>query len=62
MTNPCCIASRQNPAYALGCHECGASCCATCVVHLESVTYCASCARGLLDTAHVRSTGPFRLF
>ncbi|HEV8440962.1 MAG TPA: hypothetical protein VGT40_22985 [Methylomirabilota bacterium] len=37
------------PYDELGCIECGQACCPACGVFLESVTYCARCARGLLE-------------
>jgi hypothetical protein len=46
----------------LGCLSCGASCCAACAIPLESATYCASCARSLLDTTTVRASEPLALF
>ena len=55
----CCTA---HAGYALACHECGASCCAACLIHLESMTYCASCAQSLLETTTVRSSGPYTFF
>ncbi len=33
----------------LGCIECGQACCPACGVSLESVTYCARCARAFLE-------------
>lgn len=47
---------------SLGCLECGAACCPACAIHLESATYCASCARALLGTASVRAGGSFDLY
>ncbi len=47
---------------ALGCLECGAACCPACAIHLESVAYCARCARALLETSTVQATGPFTLY
>ena len=62
MTSSCCSAPQHPAGYPLGCHECGTACCSACVIHLESVTYCARCARTLLETTQVRSSGPFGLF
>lgn len=47
--------------YHLGCMECGAPCCPTCAVHLESATYCQECAGTLLGAPAVRPSGPFDL-
>lgn len=44
----------------LGCLACGAVCCPACAVHVESVSYCASCA-GRLDAGPIRSRGSFEL-
>jgi hypothetical protein len=52
----------ESTTHVLGCLTCGASCCAACAIHLESVTYCASCARSLLEVATVRASGPFALY
>jgi hypothetical protein len=60
MNTPCCSAAGRTPT--LGCQDCGASCCAACVIHLESVTYCTACARTLLGTNAVRAPEPFGLF
>jgi hypothetical protein len=38
----------QRPTEALGCIECGRTCCPACAVPLESVAYCALCASELL--------------
>jgi hypothetical protein len=35
----------------LGCIECGAPCCPSCAVSLESVSYCRACAGSLLGSA-----------
>jgi hypothetical protein len=48
-------------ATQLGCLECGATCCPTCAIQLESATYCRWCAGSLLGVADVRSAGPFDL-
>ena len=45
----------------LACLECGTECCPKCAVGLESVTYCAGCARSLLGGATIRSAGSFDL-
>ena len=47
--------------YDLGCIDCGTACCPSCAVPLESVTYCRSCARALLDAGTVQATGSFDL-
>jgi len=59
MSNRCCAGE---VTHALACHDCGASCCAACVIHLESVTYCSGCARALLGTNVVHATEPFTFF
>jgi len=45
----------------VACIDCGAGCCPTCAVHLESVTYCERCARSLFEGAPVRPGGRFDL-
>jgi hypothetical protein len=45
----------------LGCLECGASCCPSCAISLESATYCPACAGALLESATVRPGRPFDL-
>ncbi|HBH01671.1 MAG: hypothetical protein A2W08_11915 [Candidatus Rokubacteria bacterium RBG_16_73_20] len=45
----------------LGCLECGAPCCPTCAIHLESATYCRRCASLLLETTTIRAASPFDL-
>jgi hypothetical protein len=45
----------------LGGVDCGKPCCPECAVALESVSYCASCARTLLGPANVRANEPFDL-
>ena len=60
MGSRCCAATAS--AHVLACHDCGAACCAACVIPLESVTYCAGCARALLGTNVVRASEPFTLF
>jgi hypothetical protein len=47
--------------YDLGCIDCGTGCCTSCAVHLESVTYCPSCARSLLGAGTVQAAGSFDL-
>lgn len=42
----------------LGCIECGQLCCPDCAVFLESVTYCARCARALVQAPIVPPGGP----
>lgn len=49
------------PFHRLACLECGAPCCPTCAIQLESATYCGSCAGSLLGMAAIRSGGPFDL-
>jgi len=46
---------------SLGCLECGASCCPSCAISLESATYCPACAGTLLESATVRPGRPFDL-
>jgi hypothetical protein len=41
----------QYSFHHFGCIQCGAPCCPTCSLELESVAYCGSCARALLDRA-----------
>jgi len=53
----CGSAERQ----ALGCIECGTTCCPACAIHLESAIYCGACAGALLETTAVRAGGPFDL-
>ncbi len=60
MPGQCSCQPRVKPA--LGCLECGAACCAACAIHLESVTYCARCARELLEASTVRTSDPFTLY
>jgi hypothetical protein len=48
-------------SHELACLECGAACCPMCAVGLESVTYCASCARSLLGGTEIRAADPFEL-
>jgi len=57
--NTCCGADHGT---RLGCLACGTSCCAVCAIPLESVTYCASCARALLEVTTVRAREPFALY
>jgi len=49
------------PFHRLACLECGAPCCPSCAIQLESVTYCGNCAGSLLGMAAIRSGGPFDL-
>jgi len=39
----------DHPFDELGCIQCGQACCPACGVSLESVTYCAGCARAFLE-------------
>ncbi len=39
------------PDEELGCIECGRACCPACAVALESVWYCAPCARRVMDAS-----------
>lgn len=41
-----------HPLDELGCIECGQPCCRVCGVSLESVTYCARCARVLFEVPY----------
>ena len=41
----------------LGCIECGQSCCSACGISLESVVYCAPCARTLLELPYGSRVG-----
>jgi hypothetical protein len=50
-----------NVFHSLGCLECGASCCPSCAISLESATYCPACAGALLESATVRPGRPFDL-
>jgi hypothetical protein len=43
------------------CMDCGAGCCPTCAVPLESATYCEACAQSLLGSVPVRPASPFDL-
>jgi hypothetical protein len=55
-----CPNDSHDALYVLGCIDCGAACCPSCAVPLESVSYCRTCARSLLGAA-VRSVGSFDL-
>jgi hypothetical protein len=41
----------------LSCIDCGASCCPSCAVALESVSYCRGCATSLLGAAPAECDG-----
>ena len=56
-----CNCPRSAGTYELACIDCGAACCSSCAVALESVTYCRSCARSLLGAATVQPAGSFEL-
>ena len=56
-----CNCRTEKSTYDLACIDCGASCCPTCAVPLESVTYCRSCARSLLGATTVQPAGSFEL-
>lgn len=43
------------------CIECGAGCCPTCAVHLESATHCQACAGALLGAPVVQPARQFDL-
>jgi len=45
----------------LACIDCGAACCPSCSVGLESVTYCRRCAGSLLEASRVSVEEPFEL-
>ncbi len=47
--------------HELGCIECGAPCCPSCAVSLESVSYCRGCAGSLLGVTTVRAAGAWDL-
>jgi hypothetical protein len=51
----------QHDFHRLACIDCGASCCPSCSVGLESVTYCRRCAGSLLGASRVSSEEPFDL-
>lgn len=61
MGGQCCSGGTRS-AHVLGCLACGISCCPACAIHLESVTYCAGCARSLLEAPAVRTSDPFALY
>jgi hypothetical protein len=50
-----CGSTVVHAAQSLGCLECGAPCCPTCAVYLESVAYCRPCAGWLLAAPAIRS-------
>jgi len=49
MKTYCCGRSVSHSFYQIGCVECGAACCLTCALILESVTYCVRCAESILE-------------
>lgn len=51
----------RNSFHSLACLECGAACCPSCAINLESATYCPACAASLLETRHVKADGSFDL-
>jgi len=51
----------RNAFHSFGCLECGAPCCPSCAISLESATYCTACAAELLGTRSVRASVPFDL-
>ena len=61
MANCGCTNDLDQAPYDLGCIDCGAACCPSCAVHLESATYCRSCARALLGAGTVLAAGSFDL-
>jgi hypothetical protein len=61
MANCGCSTESGQASYDLGCIDCGTACCPACAVHLESVTYCRSCARSLLGAGTVQAAGVFDL-
>lgn len=56
-----CNCPNDKGAYDLACIDCGATCCPSCAVPLESVTYCRNCARSLLGAPTVQAAGSFDL-
>jgi hypothetical protein len=61
MANCGCTNDIGRAGYDLGCIDCGTALCPSCAVHLESVTYCRSCARLLLGAGTVLAAGSFDL-
>lgn len=61
MSSQCCTGAGR-ARHVLGCLACGTSCCAACAIDLESVPYCPSCARSLLETPIVRASAPFVIY
>ena len=49
MTPVCECAALHAPALR-GCHDCGAACCPSCAVEIESHTYCRWCVLALAPT------------
>ena len=56
-----CGAEIRNAFHSFACLECGASCCPSCAISLESTTYCPACAGALLESTTVRPGRPFDL-
>ena len=57
-----CGCGHEGPGEALfGCFDCGTTCCRACTIHLESATYCRSCAGTLLGTGAIHAATPFEL-
>jgi hypothetical protein len=51
----------RNGFHTFACYDCGTACCPACAIHLESTTYCHSCAGSLLETTTPRAGSPFEL-
>jgi hypothetical protein len=56
-----CGTAVAQPFDDLGCFVCGAGCCPSCAIALESTAFCRPCAVTLLEVGTVRSAGPFEL-
>jgi hypothetical protein len=56
-----CDTAVRTSVHSLGCLECGAPCCPSCAISLESATYCRTCAAQLLGTVTVRAGSTFDL-
>lgn len=56
-----CGTTVQYTFHHLGCIECGAPCCPSCAVPLESASYCRGCAGSLLGVTTIRAVGPWDL-
>jgi hypothetical protein len=57
-----CRCAGDPPAAQFGCLDCGAPCCSTCAVPLESVAYCRRCATELLGATAMPKSGSFELY